>query len=66
MKDSFPELIRAKDLITNTLLTEESKFKETIDHGLKILDDEINEVLIDLMNNDINMKIRQAARNVLQ
>ena len=32
----------------------------------KILDDEINEVLIDLMNNDINMKIRQAARNVLQ
>ena len=34
--------------------------------GEKILDDEINEVLIDLMNNDINMKIRQASRNVLQ
>ena len=32
----------------------------------KILDNEINEVLIDLMNNDINMKVRQAARNVLK
>ena len=32
----------------------------------KILDNEISEVLIDLMNNDVNMKVRQAARNVLQ
>ena len=32
----------------------------------KILDNEISEVLIDLMNNDVNMKVRQAARNVLK
>ena len=32
----------------------------------RILDDEINEVLINLKDNDINMKIRQAARNVLK
>ena len=32
----------------------------------KILDDEIKEVLVDLMENDINMKIRQSARNVLE
>jgi hypothetical protein len=31
-----------------------------------ILDDEIKEMLIELMDNDINMKIRQAARNALQ
>jgi HEAT repeat protein len=32
----------------------------------KILDDEVKEVLVDLMENDINMKIRQSARNVLE
>jgi len=32
----------------------------------KILDDELKEVLVDLMENDINMKIRQSARNVLE
>ena len=42
MKDSYPELDRAKELITNTLLNEESKFKQTIDNGLKILEEEIN------------------------
>ena len=32
----------------------------------KIIDDEIKEVLVDIMENDINMKIRQSARNVLE
>jgi alanyl-tRNA synthetase len=40
MGDAFPELIDAKDLITNTLETEEIKFKETLDRGMKILDQE--------------------------
>ena len=40
MGDAFPELIYAKDLITNTLETEEIKFKETLDRGMKILDQE--------------------------
>ena len=35
MKDSYPELERAKDLIINTLFNEETKFKQTIDNGLK-------------------------------
>ena len=42
MRDAYPELERAKELITNTLLSEETKFKQTIDNGLRILDDEIN------------------------
>jgi len=33
MKDAYPELERAKDLISNTLLNEETKFKKTIDYG---------------------------------
>jgi len=31
-----------------------------------ILDDELREVLLDLMENDLNMKVRQAARNTLK
>ena len=31
-----------------------------------ILDDELRNVLLDLMENDLNMKIRQAARNTLK
>ena len=37
----FPELIRAESLIVETLKNEENRFKETIDRGLKILNDEI-------------------------
>ena len=41
-QNSYPELVRAKDLILNTFLNEESKFKETVEKGLKILEDEIS------------------------
>ena len=37
----FPQLIRAESLIVETLKNEENRFKETIDRGLKILNDEI-------------------------
>ena len=39
MKNAYPELERAKDLINNILENEETKFKETIDNGLRILED---------------------------
>ena len=42
MKDAYPELERSKDLITNTLLNEETKFKETLEKGMKILEDEVS------------------------
>ena len=41
MGSIFPELKRAESLIIETLNNEESRFKETIDRGLKILNDEI-------------------------
>ena len=41
-ENSYPELVRAKDLIFNTFLNEETKFKETVEKGLKILEDEIS------------------------
>ena len=53
MGESFPELHRAKELIINTLLNEETKFKQTIDNGLSILEEEI----INTTNNIFDGKI---------
>ncbi|WP_373085673.1 alanine--tRNA ligase [Sneathiella sp.] len=39
MGDAFPELHRAQSLITETLKLEETRFKETLDRGLKLLED---------------------------
>jgi len=40
MGEAYPELNRAGSLITETLKTEEEKFKTTLERGLKILDEE--------------------------
>src|SRR6185369_313070 len=40
MAAHFPELDRAKALITETLLLEETRFKSMLDRGLKLLDEE--------------------------
>ncbi len=39
MGEAYPELIRAKDTVTDTLFFEEQKFLETLEKGLKILDE---------------------------
>ncbi|MEJ2020050.1 MAG: alanine--tRNA ligase, partial [Maritimibacter sp.] len=41
MGQAYPELGRAQVLIEDTLLTEETRFKATLDRGLKLLDDEL-------------------------
>ncbi len=41
MGQAFPELGRAKALIEETLLLEETRFKQTLDRGLRLLDDEL-------------------------
>lgn len=40
MGEAYPELIRAESLIKQTLENEETKFKTTLERGLKILDEE--------------------------
>ena len=42
MGAAFPELIEAKQLIEESLLNEEIKFRSTLDRGLKLLDKEIS------------------------
>ncbi|MEP3226457.1 MAG: alanine--tRNA ligase [Parasphingorhabdus sp.] len=44
MGNAFPELIRAKPLIEETLLREETNFRRTLDKGLKLLDAEISDM----------------------
>jgi len=41
MGGAYPELARAQALIEETLRLEETKFKQTLDRGLKLLDDEL-------------------------
>jgi len=41
MGAAYPELGRAQSLIEETLKLEESRFKQTLDRGLKLLDDEL-------------------------
>jgi len=40
MGEAFPEIVRAQALATETLKLEETRFKETLDRGLRILADE--------------------------
>ncbi|WP_109464491.1 alanine--tRNA ligase [Albibacillus kandeliae] len=41
MGAAYPELVRAQPLIEETLKLEETRFKQTLDRGLKLLDDEV-------------------------
>jgi len=44
MGQAYPELGRAQVLIEETLLTEETRFKATLDRGLKLLDEALDEL----------------------
>jgi len=41
MGAAYPELVRAQALIEETLKLEETKFRQTLDRGLRLLDDEL-------------------------
>lgn len=41
MGQAYPELIRAEALVTETLRLEEARFKQTLDRGLRLLDEEV-------------------------
>ena len=42
MGSAYPELGQAQPLITETLRLEETRFKQTLDRGLKLLEDEVS------------------------
>ncbi|MEL6608238.1 MAG: alanine--tRNA ligase [Pseudomonadota bacterium] len=41
MGQAYPELGQAQSMIEQTLLTEETRFRQTLDRGLKLLEDEV-------------------------
>ena len=57
MKESYPELNSAKELIVKTLLNEETKFKQTIDNGLKILEEEIDNTSNNIFDGKVAFKL---------
>ncbi len=44
MGAAYPELTRAQPLIEETLKLEETRFKQTLDRGLRLLDDELDKL----------------------
>jgi len=46
MKPSYPELMEAKAFITNVIENEEIRFIETLDTGLKLLNDTLSEMAV--------------------
>ncbi len=57
MGAAYPELKRAEGLITETLKMEESRFKKTLDRGLKMLDDEAERVNNNILPGDVAFKL---------
>ncbi|MCC7276249.1 MAG: alanine--tRNA ligase [Alphaproteobacteria bacterium] len=41
MGQAYPELVRAEALVTETLKLEETRFRQTLDRGLRLLDEEL-------------------------
>jgi alanyl-tRNA synthetase len=41
MQDAYPELMESRNYITRVILHEEERFSETLDHGLKLLQNEM-------------------------
>ena len=44
MGEAYPELVAAKDQVSEVLLAEEKRFAETLDQGMKILDEQLAEL----------------------
>ena len=57
MGEAYPELRRAESLISETLKNEETRFKQTLDRGLKMLDEEASNVRDNKLAGDVAFKL---------
>jgi alanyl-tRNA synthetase len=57
MGETFPELKQAESLISETLRNEETRFKQTLDRGLKMLDEEATNVRDGVLAGDVAFKL---------
>ena len=57
MGDVYPELIEAEKLIKDTIKTEEENFGQTLDAGLKILEDEVSKISGNVLSGESAFKL---------
>jgi len=57
MSSSYPELNSAESLIVETLENEENRFRETLTKGLKILNEETENITNDILNGEVAFKL---------
>ena len=57
MRQSYPELVRGKDLIVETLKNEEEKFSSLLERGIKILDENLDKVQNKILPGKIAFKL---------
>ena len=57
MSESYPELNRGRDLITETLINEEEKFSSLLEKGIKILNDNLAKVKNNILPGSIAFKL---------
>ncbi|QIV94518.1 alanine--tRNA ligase [Allofrancisella frigidaquae] len=57
MGQAYPELINKKDLIEKTLIKEEELFLKTVENGIKIFENEIQNITGDTISGEIAFKL---------
>ncbi len=57
MGQAFPELTRAQSLIGETLKLEEEKFRQMLEKGMRLLDDELGKMSGDTLAGDVAFKL---------
>ena len=57
MSESYPELKTGKDLIVETLKNEEEKFSSLLDHGIKILEENLEKVKNKVLPGEVAFKL---------
>ena len=57
MKEEYPQLENAKDLIKETVVTEEERFSSLLKNGLKILNDEVKKIKDETLPGSVAFKL---------
>jgi alanyl-tRNA synthetase len=57
MGEAYPELIHAKDFIIQTFKGEEEKFRQTLEKGLRLLNDERGSIRNNTLSGDVAFKL---------
>ncbi|MCK5725413.1 MAG: alanine--tRNA ligase [Thiotrichaceae bacterium] len=57
MGEAYPELTAAKEQVKKTILAEEKRFAETLDQGMKILDDQLAGLIGTVISGDLVFKL---------